>query len=121
MHLHLIFYLTEVVGYMTALQQPTATRMFLWDYSWLGKRLTITSLGVIGKTTKQRCVFTCGKIPECLSINFCGSHSCELKREDVGLMTIELLKTHLVSNFMCDHQGLAKNTTPECFEKGVAQ
>ena len=121
MQLHLIFYLTEVVGYVTALQQPTATRMFLWDHSFLGKRLTTSSLGVIGKTTKQRCVFTCGKIPECRSINFCGSHFCELKRENVDIMTTELLKTHLVSNFMCDHQGLAKNSTPECYEKGVVK
>ena len=97
MQRHLILYVTELVGYVTALQQPTATRMFLWDHSFPGKRLTTSSLGVIGKTTKQRCVFTCGKIPECLSINFCGSHFCELKREDVGLMTIELFKTHLAS------------------------
>ena len=121
MQLHLFIYLTEVFGYVTTLQQPTATRMFFWDHSWPGKRLTTTSLGVIGKTTKQRCVFTCGKIPACRSINFCGNHFCELKREDVALMTTELLKTVLVSNFICDYQGLARNSTPECNERGVVK
>ena len=106
---------------MTALQQPTATRMFLWDHSFPGKRLATTSFGVIGKTTKQRCVFTCGKIPECRSINFCARHFCELKREDVDTMTAGSLVTNLVSNFWCDYLGLAKNSTPECNEQGVVK
>ena len=99
-----------------AVRDPSAKRALLFTYVrkndilrsgiTLEMKTGITSLG---------CVKLCLDNPDCLSVNYCESLTCELKSGDAFSEDASLQKRE-----KCSYLGMERAETVECKEKGTA-
>ena len=111
----LILFLTQV-GITSAHIFPKCERLVSYDQVMNHKLFPGSMIGNYEMKTSSGCAMICGRIPECLSFNFCGRVSCLLSSED--LFSLGKNESFLEDNAECKYWGMKRESFPVCKENG---